>query len=580
MKLRQILSPYLNRLRLESLIRAVFAALAGGLIAAVLTMIGMWVIDMPYNFTWVLIVTGAAAGVILIVCYFLVFSTSYRNAVRRIDAAGLEARLTTMRELRKDNSVMAQRQREDTLKHLKELKLNAVTLHLPHITATVAAVAVLTAGLLFIVPLRSHAMAGDPYVEDPYEEKYDILEQLKEDIYLKAEGNPALEEFLKNLDEILDRNPDGSGVTDYETIEKLEDLKEQIEQKLEENRVSKIIGQAYIDYVTAGSEIYGFSDSELEARPAWVKTATNFFQKFGNALISRMETSVNSALETLRKDIDNCSKEERDMYTDFIVYHMNQVLNTVPEFATKSELPIAIYGLTDDLNLAAGTPLLSEPYDAAIKTGKHEINKALRLEIEREEAMKEILEKIEETIKDLLPEGTPEDPKDPFEEPEKDPTGELKPEDNPNNKEENENPDNQDPNQKPEDENQSGDQQKPNEEKPNENQNQHQNQNQNQTNGPQLPEPGTNDGLEDEEDRGELGTIVDPLTGEVVPMTKENLQIYMDRMNDRLIYDKSLTEEQKEQIKQYYEYMAGILGSWDDNNGNSSTTNPDNGSNP
>ncbi len=547
MKLRVILSPYLNRLRWESFLRALFAALAGGLIASVVTMIGMWIVDMPYDFTWVLIIAGATAGVILLGCYLFVFHISYRTAIRRIDASGLQARLTTMRELRKDNSFMAQRQREDTLKHLKGLNIRAVTLNLPHITATVTAAAVLVAGLLFLVPLRSHAMAGDPYVEDPYEEKYDLLEQLKEDIYLKAEGNPELEDFLKNLDELLNRNPDGSGVTDFETIEKLEDLKDQIEQKIEENRVSKVIGQAYVDFT-------GFSEAEQEARPEWVSQVTKLFKNFGNALISREEARVNAALNGIRKAIDTCPQEERDIFTDFIVYYTNQVLAGTPAGAQESELALAIYHLSDNLNLAASTPLLSEPYDAAIKTGQREINRALELEIEREEQMKEILEKIQEAIDKLLPEGTPEDKKDPFDEPEKDPTGELKPEENPNNPQ---NPDNSEKPEKPD--------QPEDPENPNENQNQNQ-QNPSGSPGQQPPDENNPDqgDIEDEPEGGEVGTFVDPYTGELVPATKENLQPFIEDCENRLANDKGLDEDQKEQIKKFYEYLQGILGEIED----------------
>ena len=204
MKFRKLLSPYLGRMRFESFLRALFAALAGGIVAAAVTMLAMWILNVTPDFTVVMIIAGATAAVILIACYLIVFHVSYRDAVRRVDAAGMQARLITMHELRKDTSYMAQRQREDTVAKLKELKLSAITLNLPRMTALVTAAAVLISCGLFYIPLRAGAVGGDPYVEDPYEEKYDILTDLMTDIYLSVDANPELEEFLKGVEEDLE----------------------------------------------------------------------------------------------------------------------------------------------------------------------------------------------------------------------------------------------------------------------------------------------------------------------------------------------------------------------------------------
>ncbi len=560
MKLRKILSPYLNRLRLESLIRAFFSALAGGLAAAVLSMVVMWVMNLPFDFLWVFVIFAAAFLIGMLVCYLFVFHVSYRTAIHRIDASGLEARLVTMRQLRKDTSYMAECQRQDTLEHLKNLKLNDVTIHVPQMAAMVAVVAVLCATLVFFVPLRTQAVEDDPYVVDPYEEKSDIMEQLRQDIYQAAKDNPALKDFLEGLDDLLTPSPDGE--TDYETIDKMEDYKDKLEEMLEKNRVSQQIGQAFIAY-------QGYSESQQELHPDWITELTGSFTIFGNALITRQSAQVNGALDRFYNYIKTVSgDEDRAVYTeDYLAYHLKEVLAGLDMGVNSAEVPElaqAILHFAENLVAASRTPQEAGPYNHAIEQAKTEINLALFNEIQREEAIKDVIQKVEDAIDKLLPDHKDESADDPFQDPDKDPVGDQTQQPSGDDKENEDDTEEGNPSQPPN--NNQGEQ------KPNENPDEKPEGNKPPTGGGNSPgdtndsQDGTKDDVdfgESEGTEGDLGQFVDPVTGEAKPLTKENIQSYLDEMNDRIINDTDLTDEQKQVVRDYYDYLLGVLGTLD-----------------
>ncbi len=175
-----LLSQYRTRLATEGWIKS---ALCGLTVAFVLNIIYTFVCLLfgikVYWVSAILIVAGAATTPLF---YFVKFRKSLRQVASRVDTLGLEERVLTMAGLEGDDSFMARRQREDTIRALKTVNASliklAVSVPLIVMCATTFAVSATTTTV--------NALVDQPLLDLSGEQKEDVFYDVTYEV--KGEG--------------------------------------------------------------------------------------------------------------------------------------------------------------------------------------------------------------------------------------------------------------------------------------------------------------------------------------------------------------------------------------------------------
>ncbi|MDE7406409.1 MAG: hypothetical protein K2M89_06020 [Clostridiales bacterium] len=101
-----------NDLQKERIIKSVLCGMAAGFAVMFLLAFITWIFE--FKGLWLSLGLGVAAWIgAALLFYFVVFSFTDMEVMKRIDRAGLDERMITMYQLRGDDSYMARRQRED-----------------------------------------------------------------------------------------------------------------------------------------------------------------------------------------------------------------------------------------------------------------------------------------------------------------------------------------------------------------------------------------------------------------------------------------------------------------------------------
>ncbi len=143
---KKLVNKIYKRIVLEGLINSLIIGLLAGAILSIALSIVFYIVG--FNYTWISALGFVVVALIVtLVLYFLKYKPDIKDVARRVDLAGLEERLITMVELKDSQSFMAQKQREDALKHLEEVKNTKLQLRiqkkLSYVSALISTLAVL-----------------------------------------------------------------------------------------------------------------------------------------------------------------------------------------------------------------------------------------------------------------------------------------------------------------------------------------------------------------------------------------------------------------------------------------------------
>ena len=118
------------RLHIEAIIRAGTI----GLIISLISMITVLLYGRLRYQRLMLNEAGAVAAIVFaltaLLCYFIWMRPRKKEVLARIDALGLQERMITMEELKQVDTVIAEKQRQDTEEHLEQLKAGSLKLRL------------------------------------------------------------------------------------------------------------------------------------------------------------------------------------------------------------------------------------------------------------------------------------------------------------------------------------------------------------------------------------------------------------------------------------------------------------------
>lgn len=238
MNTRKLFSGYVWWLRLEALIKALVTGLVVSAVAGLLFLVGchlivavnhlwyLWFGQTPWPVTqWA---TGYLAGLdilallkdallwglLLAVPLYFVYRPSTRKAAARVDKEGQFERMSTMLALKDDDSYIATVQREDALKHLKEVKSTSLPFHISYKPFAALGALLVAICLAVVCPFWQYVSYAEPLPEEIVVESRiiaDLIAQLRQTV-AQAEVS---EEVRAELNGIIDQLE--ATVDDYDT---------------------------------------------------------------------------------------------------------------------------------------------------------------------------------------------------------------------------------------------------------------------------------------------------------------------------------------------------------------------------
>ena len=379
MKIEEPLRPFTRRLRLEAWVNAAFLAVAAGAATALLVMLICRVFAFNYPFGLLIGLSVGIAAATAVVTYYVMYRAGVRQVLRRVDEAGLEDRVSMMYEQWGDNSYLAVRQREDTLRRLRAVKPRAIRLRLPLFSAILVLAVALTSIGVAALPPHSKRVQDVP-IEDSYIVQNDEVKKLIDYIDKKVtEAFPdgdvigdRLNEIIKDIkDALFDK--DGNIREDLKDEEKASELDGAIE------RIDNLIRETLVS-ATIGRLLQKMPRTEV----------------LGDALLTRKESDVNAAVDAMFAAIP--SADDPGARAEYLSGLSTDLLGAVAASGAweQNELVAALNGF------AAGLTEDGAQLASVFDTAKGEINRALDVEKEREAALEEIKKGMEDAIGDLM----------------------------------------------------------------------------------------------------------------------------------------------------------------------------------
>lgn len=285
MKKDDILKKYQTRVFKESVIKSLIYGLIFGLAVMAIVSLIFFIIGTKQLLVAILFGLVAVIGGAIYV-YRTKFQTTVNAVAKRIDELGLHERVITMIDYAENDSLICEKQREDTKEKLEKVESSQIKFRIPKVSIALLGVIAILAGSSLFLPNRTNSAMANSSSSSSTSSSNPIVNSSSSSINIDDQIDEILQKLIEEIRRIID-NADISddakmrlhGVVDvtvarlddaktpYEKIEILNDLKADIRHQielmksvgksLEENDVTKELGQAIqsADGLQEGEEI-------------------------------------------------------------------------------------------------------------------------------------------------------------------------------------------------------------------------------------------------------------------------------------------------------------------------------------
>lgn len=285
MKKDDILKKYQTRVFKESVIKSLIYGLIFGLAVMAIVSLIFFIIGTKQLLVAILFGLVAVIGGAIYV-YRTKFQTTVNAVAKRIDELGLHERVITMIDYAENDSLICEKQREDTKEKLEKVESSQIKFRIPKVSIALLGVIAILAGSSLFLPNRTNSAMANSSSSSSTSSSNPIVNSSSISINIDDQIDEIIQKLIEEIRRIID-NADISddakmrlhGVVDvtvarlddaktpYEKIEILNDLKADIRHQielmksvgksLEENDVTKELGQAIqsADGLQDGEEI-------------------------------------------------------------------------------------------------------------------------------------------------------------------------------------------------------------------------------------------------------------------------------------------------------------------------------------
>lgn len=272
MKKDDILKKYQSRVFKESVIKSLIYGLIFGLAVMAIVSLIFFIIGTKQLLVAILFGLVAVIGGAIYV-YRTKFQTTVNAVAKRIDELGLHERVITMIDYAENDSLICEKQREDTKEKLEKVESSQIKFRIPKVSIALLGVIAILAGSSLFLPNRTNSAMANSSSSSSTSSSNPIVNSSSSSINIDDQIDEIIQKLIEEIRRIID-NADISddakmrlhGVVDvtvarlddaktpYEKIEILNDLKADIRHQielmksvgksLEENDVTKELGQA------------------------------------------------------------------------------------------------------------------------------------------------------------------------------------------------------------------------------------------------------------------------------------------------------------------------------------------------
>ncbi|MBR5134628.1 MAG: hypothetical protein IKV35_03405 [Clostridia bacterium] len=326
MFIRKTLGRFKRKLLAEAIGSSLPFAITGG--AAVVWIVSLIVHIMmrPFALTSALAIGGGVFALIFLTLFILRFPTQKKVAAR-MDALGLQERVSTMLAYQHDDSEIAKLQRRDALEHIRAVSAKEMPLRLYKPMWIAATVCLALAAGTMMLPTDILLRLFPPTViesavEEPEQDNEIalLIEELRENV----RQSRLEDELKKELSAIIDELEEDLQYADNELEQaiQIEQAKQEMQQLLEEQITKMAIGAALQQYplTAALGEAVGSGDTE------GVKTALDELE----AMLAQDPTMISTLSETIQNALDDSGSDSSDkLYGAFLsFYKLLDVIDT------------------------------------------------------------------------------------------------------------------------------------------------------------------------------------------------------------------------------------------------------------
>lgn len=260
----KMLRGYQRKLTLEAVVKSlVFGLMAGFLLSILVSIISF---ATAFNALWISLGVWAAASVgFTLLFYFKVFRTTLDKTASRVDGIGLDERVITMIEFANSDSVMAQKQRQDTADVLqtvtpKRMKFGGLKVFIifTSLLAAIACAAILMMSFSTINAVKAEDAANNPpAAEEPaLSEEDEIIKKMLEELRKEIDEANIKEDLRAKLHGMVDdlearlKPSDSTDVKVAKIVETRDEihkiLQDTIPWELQQRETTKKLGDALV----------------------------------------------------------------------------------------------------------------------------------------------------------------------------------------------------------------------------------------------------------------------------------------------------------------------------------------------
>lgn len=243
MSIHRLLRPFRNKLLWENACRSAITALTLGAAGVFCAALIYHILVRQISAVILGIVGGSIFCISFLLLFFLRWPTAKKVALR-LDALGLQERVSTMLEFAEDASPMAQLQRRDAIAHIQKTSPKQLSVSLPKRNWVLCLVALCLAVVMVLLPYDLFAVPPEPLSPEQLQQQMlqELITQLRQDAkdaQLDEKVSTSIQQILDQLEEEL-KNAQG----DLERAAAIQEAIEQLQEQQNQLSTRQKIGKA------------------------------------------------------------------------------------------------------------------------------------------------------------------------------------------------------------------------------------------------------------------------------------------------------------------------------------------------
>lgn len=294
MNIPKLLRPFRNKMFWQSAVKAAISSLSLGALGVFVTALIYRILIRQDSFPTLATVGGGIFAIAFLLFFFLGWPTEKKVAAR-MDALGLQERVSTMVEFRNSDAILAQLQRQDAAAHIGKTSPRQLRMHIGKGRVVLCAVSVCLAALMLAIPYNIIDLLKPPPSPEEVRQQMlrEMIQELREDA-ASEEFDDSMQDALQDILDELETDLQNAQ-SDLERAAEIQEAIEQLQQQADRITTRHKIGKALQKFDLTKALGKGISDN----RHADISAALDVLENAllaDTALVTELNQTIVSAL--------------------------------------------------------------------------------------------------------------------------------------------------------------------------------------------------------------------------------------------------------------------------------------------